>query len=241
MRTSPPAPAPRLGIVMLDTQFPRLRGDIGAPSSWRVPVLARVVPGALPREVVASAQALRAGGWGSRFVDAARALAAEGAGAIVTSCGFLVLLQRELQDAVDVPVISSALCWLPALLGDAAPVAVLTADAASLGTEHLRAAGVPASRDADVLIEGMPRGGEFERTVLGNQPTLDAARVRDEAVAAALVLRRRCAQARHLVLECTNLPPYAAAIAAATGFRVHSLLDWPALRDWAAPEPGDAA
>ena len=220
---------------MLDTHFPRLPGDIGAPATWRVPLVARVVPGALPRAVVASAQVLREGGLVPRFVDAARALEADGVQAIVTSCGFLVLLQRELQAAVGVPLVTSALCALPRLLDAAPQVAVLTADARHLGAEHLAAAGVPAARHADVQIEGMPPGGEFERAVLGNATTLDAARVRDEAVAAALALRRRCATARDLVLECTNLPPYAGAIAAATGWRVHSLLDWPGLRDWAAP------
>lgn len=220
---------------MLDTRFPRVPGDIAAPATWRVPLLARVVPGAFPRTVVASAQALRAGGLAARFADAARALEADGAQAIVTSCGFLVLLQQQLQEAVGVPLVSSALCMLPALLADAPQVAVLTADARHLGTEHLAAAGVPAARLRDVQVEGMPPGGEFERAVLGNAATLDPGRVRDEAVAAALALRRRCAAARDLVLECTNLPPYAGAIAAATGWRVHSLRDWPGLRGWVAP------
>lgn len=238
MRTSPAAPqaptTPMLGIVMLDTQFPRPPGDIGAAASWRVPVRACTVAGALPRRVVASAQALRASGLAPRFVAAARSLADAGAGAIVTSCGFLVLLQRELQDAVPVPVASSALLWLPRLLEAAPQVAVLTADAASLGTEHLRCAGVPQARLADVVIGGMPVDGEFARAVLGNAATLDADRVRDEAIAAALALKARCPAARTLVLECTNLPPYADAIAQATGWPVHSLLDWPALADWAA-------
>lgn len=226
---------------MLDTRFPRPQGDIGAPSTWRVPLVARVVPGAVPREVVASADALRASGLAPRFVEAASALARDGVQAIVTSCGFLVLLQRELQAAVDVPLASSALCLLPGLLATSPQVAVLTADAASLGDEHLAAAGVSAQRWGDVVIEGMPRGGEFERAVLGNATTLDADRLRDEAVAAARSLRRRCAQARDLVLECTNLPPHADAIAQASGMRVHSLLDWPPVRHWAAPRPEEGA
>ena len=43
-------------------------------------------------------------------------------------------------------------------------------------------------------------------------------------VAAALSLKRRAPQLRTLVLECTNLPPYAAQIEQATGLRTLSLL-----------------
>ncbi len=162
-----------------------------------------------------------------------RALASEGARALTTSCGFLVLLQQELQAAVGVPVVSSSLLQLPALLQAEAQVGVLTISAEHLGAEHLRAAGVPADRLADVIVQGVAPDSEVARCILGNLPTMNLAQAEADTVQAALALRERAPRLRTVVLECTNLPPYAHAIRQATGWQVRSLLDVPALRDWA--------
>jgi hypothetical protein len=167
---------------------------------------------------------LAASGLVDDFVAAARRLESGGALALTTSCGFLVLFQRELQDAVGVPLVTSSLMLLPALLEQDRQVGVLTISAARLGPEHLAAAGVARERMADVIIEGMDAGGEFVSAILGDRPQMDAARAEAEAVAAARSLKRRAPQLRTLVLECTNLPPFAAQIEQATGLRTLSLL-----------------
>lgn len=213
-----------LGILMLATRFPRPPGDVGHPASFGVPTRQRVVSGATPGNVVQDAAGLRAGGLLAQFVSAARALEGEGAAAITTSCGFLVLFQRELQAAVSVPLVTSSLVMLPELLQTDPQVGVLTASAQHLGPEYLDAAGVPPGRSADILIEGMPADGEFARAILGDAPEMDAALVAAEAVAAARKLQDRAPALRTLVLECTNLPPYAAQITQATGLQTLSLL-----------------
>lgn len=220
-----PPGRPRLGLLMLDTRFPRPLGDIGNPASWPVPVLPRVVPDLLPRVAVQSAEGLRAAGMLPAMVQAARALEAAGCAAITTSCGFLVLLQAELQAAVGVPLASSSLLQLPQLLREEDRVGVLTIAADKLGREHLLAAGVPPPRLPDVIVQGMDPGGEFVGAILGNRDTMDLARAGGEVVAAATALARREPGLRTLVLECTNMPPYAARIRAATGLRVRSLFD----------------
>lgn len=222
-----------LGIVMLDTRFPRPPGDVGHPATFGVPTRRRVVPGAVPRSVVASAASLRASGLHRPFVEAMRALEREGARALTTSCGFLVLLQKELQAAVGVPVVSSSLLQLPALLQAEAQVGVLTISAEHLGTEHLLAARVPTERLADVIVQGLAPDSEVVRCILGNLPTMNLAQAEADTVQAALALRERAPQLCTVVLECTNLPPHAHAICQATGWQTRSLLDMPALRDWA--------
>lgn len=214
----------RLGLILLDTRFPRLPGDLGRPDSYPWPVITQVVHGAVPAQVVCSAQALQASGLAERFVDAARCLVAEGADAITTSCGFLVLLQAQLQAAVSVPVLSSSLLALPALLSHQARVGVLTIRADRLGPEHLLAAGVPESRLADVLLQDLPEDGHFVASILGNAAALDEARARAEVVQAAQALQARAPDVRQVVLECTNLPPYAQAVADATGWQLGTLL-----------------
>ena len=223
-----------LGIVMLDTRFPRPPGDVGHPATFGVPTRQLVVPGAFPREVVATAQALRSSGLVARFVAAVRQLEAEGARAITTSCGFLVLLQAELQAAARVPVVTSSLLQLPALLAREARVGVLTISATNLGHEHLLAAGVPAHRLQDVVVQGMDPAGAFAKPILGNEVEMDLAAAEADVAASARTLRARAPDVRDVVLECTNLPPYARAVQTATGWRLFSLADEPALTGWAA-------
>jgi hypothetical protein len=208
---------------MLDTRFPRPPGDVGHPATFPWPVRHRVVERAWPDAVVTSAQALAASPLLPAFVAAARALEAEGATALTTSCGFLVLLQAPLQAAVRVPFVSSSLLELPRLLDREAQVGVLTIDARRLTREYLLAAGVPTQRVDDVAVEGVDPAGAFARAILGNQPEMDFARAQADVVDAARRLKARAPHLRVMVLECTNMPPYADAVARATGCEVVSL------------------
>jgi hypothetical protein len=214
-----------LGVLMLQTRFPRPPGDVGHPASWAMPVRWRVVEGASPRRVVREGDPALL----QPFVDAGRALVAEGARAITTSCGFLVAFQAELQAALPVPVWTSALLKLPEL---DAP-GVVTVDAASLGAAHLRAAGA----NADTPVEGLAAGCTLQRTLLDDLPDLDAAAAEADVVAAARRLVAREPTLRTLVLECTNMPPYAAAVRAATGRPVHHLMTLVHERWQALPTP----
>ncbi len=227
--TKQTAGQPRLGVLMLDTRFPRWPGDIGCDASCRLAPLREVVRGAVPREVVADAAQLAASGWAQRFAQAAQRLQAAGACAITTSCGFLVLLQAELQAAVRVPLVSSALLQLPALLAQAPQVGVLTIDAMRLGLAHLRAAGVADADLPRVVIEGLPPEGAFAAPILRDAPRRDRAAAEADLLQAALRLQQRAPALRHVVLECTNMPPHAAALAAATGWHLHGLADDPRL------------
>lgn len=204
----------QLGILMLDTVFPRIFGDAGNAASWPMPVRFAVVAGASPQRVVRDGDAALL----QPFVDAARALVAGGAAAITTSCGFLVRWQAELQAAVPVPVWTSSLLALPGL---AAP-GVVTVDAEALTPAHLAAAGAP----PDTPVEGLAPGCSLQQTLLGNEPALDAAAAGLDVAGAALRLVRRVPAVRRIVLECTNMPPYAAAVQRATGRPVHHLLSF---------------
>lgn len=225
-----------VGVVMLDTRFPRPPGDVGHPDSWSAPVNFRVVRGVWPDKVVQSARGLRAGRVVPAFITVVRGLEKLGVAAITTSCGFLVLLQKELQAAVKVPVVTSSLLQLPGLLREEPQVGVLTIHAGALGSEHLRSAGVPRDRLADVLVQGVAPQSEFVTAILGNREHMDLQRAGADVVAAAVALKARAPQLKTVVLECTNMPPYAALIEAATGLRVRSLLHAPALARYAAQE-----
>jgi Asp/Glu/Hydantoin racemase len=219
-----------IGIIMLDTQFPRPLGDVGHPDTFGVPTHLDRFKGVYPAKVVITAAGLRSQRLSNGFQSIVRGLQMRGLKAITTSCGFLVLLQKDLQAVAKIPVVTSSLLQLPALLAKERQVGVLTISASSLSAEHLRAAGVPKDRLKDVIMQGVPAGTEFVNKILGNQPTLDLAQAEKDVVAAALALKERAPHLTTLVLECTNMPPYKAALEAATGWQVRSLIDDPRLR-----------
>jgi hypothetical protein len=203
-----------LGILMLDTRFPRVPGDIGRADSFGFEVRYRTVQGASPERVVREADPALL----QPFVDAARDLCAQGAAAIATSCGFLSLWQRELQAALPVPVWTSALLKLRELRQPG----VVTVDAQSLSEAHLLAAGA----DPATPVEGLRDGCPLQRTLLEDLTELDVAAASRDTVDAAQRLVTHSPWVTDIVLECTNLPPYASAVAAATGRRVHDVVSF---------------
>jgi hypothetical protein len=210
-----------LGILMLDTVFPRIPGDVGNPATWPFPVRIKVVRDASPERVVRE----RAEGLLDAFVAAGEELAAEGAAAIITTCGFLALHQRRIAARLPVPFASSSLLQLP-LLARTLPAGrrpgVITIDAEALTRAHLLAVGA----DPETPIAGVDPEGEFARTFLGNRATLDVAAAEREVLAAGDRLVERHPDVGALVLECANMPPYAAALRARLGLPVHDMVSF---------------
>jgi Asp/Glu/hydantoin racemase len=210
-----------VGILMLDTQFPRIPGDMGNATTFPSPVRYHRVPGASPDLVVrkGSRELLPA------FIEGARFLAHEGVRAITTNCGFLAKFQRELAAAVSVPVFASSLLLVPMvhrMLPPGKAVGILTVDATSLTPEDFESVGV--TSDIPVAVAGLETEKEFTRVLLGNQLVLDVEAARREHMR---VAQRLCAEHPEigaLVLECTNMPPYRADLQAATGLPVFDIV-----------------
>lgn len=208
-----------LGVLMLETRFPRIPGDAGNAETWPFPVHFKIVPGADP------VQAVKHGARGllPDFITAGRELVAMGVEAITTSCGFLTPFQAALAGALKVPVLTSSLMqvpWINAALPPGRQAGVLTIDADSLTPEVLAAAGVP----VNTPIEGLPQSSELARVIFTNELRLDVDAARRDMIEAA---RRLAAEpgVGAIVLECANMPPYAAAVKAATGLPVLSIYD----------------
>jgi hypothetical protein len=211
-----------LGILMLDVRLPRIPGDVGNATTWPWPVLFRVIPGAGVKRAI---RELRKGELLEPFLAGARELDAAGVSVITTSCGYCALFQRELQDAVSATVVSSALLqlgWLGSLLPSGGRIGILTMEAASLTPEHLAAAGAPAG--LPTAIVGMEEtSGYTHRLYLEGGEEMDVGRMRQDVVDGARLLVERHPDVAAIVFECTNFPPFAYAVAAATGRPVYDL------------------
>jgi hypothetical protein len=209
------APHAPLGILILDTAFPRLRGDVGCATTFEFPVRFATVAGASVDAIVhrASDALLPA------FVAAGRALADEGCVGLVTTCGFLARWQRALTEALPIPILTSSLLQVP-LVARTMParrrVGIVTYSAADLTPDVLEAAGV----DPATPVGGVAPDGYFARAIRDGAPTLDVQRMADDTVGPARELADKHRDLGAIVLECANMPPYRAAVQAAVGLPV---------------------
>src|SRR5436190_1687673 len=176
-----------VGILMLDTRFPRIPGDMGNATTFPFPVRYHRVAGASPDRVVRQGAADLL----PDFVEAARYLEREGVGAITTNCGFLAKFQREMAASVRIPVFTSSLMLVPLVRRMLPPdraVGIMTVDATSLTPAHLAGAGI--TEDIPLVVAGLEGGKEFTRVLLGDQMELDVELSRDEHIAVARDLMR---------------------------------------------------
>ncbi len=212
-----------LGVIMLDTLFPRFPGDIGNPQTFDFPVKYLVVRDAFPVRVVCDAdpELLRP------FIRAAKQLENEGARLICTSCGFLSIFQRQIAGELKVPFISSSLLQVPmvhSMLGKDKKVGILTAHAGHLTSEHFAQAG---AENIPLVIQGMEGEYEFSKVFIGNSPEADFNRLEQEVGRMSATFAGR-SDIGAIVLECTNLPPFESRIRKVTGlpvFHLNSLIN----------------
>jgi Asp/Glu/hydantoin racemase len=205
-----------IGILMLETTFPRIVGDIGNPRTFPFPVLYQTVTGASPRKVVINADT----GIVEAFIAEGRTLAARGVKAIATSCGFLALFHRQLAEALPVPVFTSSLLeahLARAVIRSDQKIGIITARRPSLTTAHLAGVGI---QGYPLAIVGMEAAQEFSAVFIGGRSTLDETKCRREMQSAAKRLVRSHPDVGAIVLECTNMPPYANTVRQATGLPV---------------------
>ena len=200
-----------VGILCLESRFPKPKGHVRNPLTFDFPTVQRLIRGVdIPRMLFHPTDDLL-----EPFVRAARELEADGVRAITGSCGFMARFQERIATEVRVPVLLSSLVQLPLVRlmhGTEARIGVLTASADALTPDHFRNCGVDM---ASVHITGMEHQKEFRECILqGKRDDFDPETLEREVVETA---RNFAASARldALLLECTDLSAFAAAVQAA--------------------------
>jgi len=200
--------AATIGVICMDTSFTKILGHIRNPETFDFPVRYRVVRGATAELATGTDPPLLGG-----FIEAARDLENQGVAAITSGCGFLAIFQRELADAVKVPLYSSSLIQLPMvhrMLRRNQRVGLLLARERTFTRRHL--AGVGAER-VPVCAIGMEEQPEFREVILeAARDEIDVDRLGREVLDQVRRLSQGNPDLGALVIECTDLVPYAQAI-----------------------------
>jgi Asp/Glu/hydantoin racemase len=209
-----------LGILMLDTKFPRIPGDVGNAFSYEFPVRFKVVKGATVRKVVFEADHSLY----MKFLDAAKELESEGVKAITTSCGFLSIFQDELAKSLKIPVFTSTLLIVPlAYKLTMGRVGIITANAKTLSKKHLERAGIDLER-IPIAVAGLEEKEEFRRVILEDSDEADIEKLRKEVVEVAEELVSKYSDIKSLVFECHNLSPFSKDVHEKVGLPIFDFL-----------------
>ncbi len=202
-----------IGILLLDTKFPRVPGDIGNASTFDFPVRIKMIPGATPQRIVLEGDESIL----PEFIKGAIELEAEGVRAITTSCGYLSTYQRTIADAVNVPVFTSSLMQVPMvskMLRKGKKVGILTIDSRRIRPDTLSTAGIT---NEPIVIMGSEEVPEFYNTYPRGSLEIDPEKVEGAVVRMVQSLIQRDPAVGAIVCEATNYAPYAAAVQEATG------------------------
>ena len=204
-----------IGIMILDAAYPCVPGNVGNASTYPYPVRYEEIIGASIERLVNQADPELS----EAFIVAARNLQNRGVKAITGACGFMAQFQEEVQKAVDIPVFLSSLLQIPFIYTiTRRPVGVVTANSSRLTARHFQACGI--SENIPVVVAGMENSPEFASAILEEKGTLDSAAIEAELLQVAQRLKDNNPNIGAVLLECSDLPPYAASLQAEIGLPV---------------------
>jgi hypothetical protein len=202
----------KLGMLQLAHKPLTLPGTLGNPNTFAFPLENRQVPEAWTSKVMMGDETV-----GNNYANEAKRLESEGVIAVMANCGFAVVYQDILRNAVKVPIASSSMVQLPLLLTLIHPdkkVGVLTFDANNLNERYFHAAGVnDMKRIAIAGIEGSP-----SYHILNDpEPKLTLEVLGKDVLACAKKLLNDHQDIGALLLECSAFCPFADVLRKETG------------------------
>lgn len=217
-----------IGILMLDTVFPRIKGDIGNARTFDFPVCYKVVKNVfsgtkLPRD--ADSILLNA------FIKAAKELEEEGCRAITSSCGFLAGFQQELADSVNIPVFTTTLSLVPMIapmIGKNKKIGIFT-ERKEFMTEFLYQKAGWSSKDFNICVSDLPEKSAFNELIIYDQAEGNLSAIEDNIREMAKKHMENCPETGAIVLECQNFAPYGKLIQEISGvpvFGINQLIEF---------------
>ena len=205
-----------IGILLLDASNPFIPGDVANATTYDFPVRFQKVKGFSVERALGKDPTIFKG-----LLAAARELESQGVRAVTGDCGFMGLHQRELAGQLTVPVFLSSLLQIPFILSIMEPeakIGIITANSHSLDNILLEAMGIPLSDQLKII--GLQDEVYFKKGILDEVGVLDTEKLEKEVVKAAKQLIADDVLIKTVLLECSCLPPYGAAIQKAVGVPV---------------------
>ncbi len=205
-----------IGILLLENYVPYVPGDVANATTYRYPVRFQRIPGFSVKRIMAHDMTVV-----DELIAAAVSLQNEGVRAITGDCGFMALYQDRIAANVDVPVFLSSLMQIPfmrTMLRPGGQVGIVTANSESLDDSVFKGIGITPGED--LVVQGLEKSPSFYASIFEENGKIDTEKVEHEVLAATQQLIDAHPNITLILLECSLLPPYGAAVRKATGLPV---------------------
>lgn len=203
-----------IGILLVDCSTPFIPGDVGNATTYSFPVLYETVKGVTLERLINQGDETLV----DSIIEAAKRMERMGVRAITSDCGYMVRYQQKVAAAVGIPVILSSLVQLPLLertIGSERKIGIICANKQRLTPKLLQTAGLSSPDKA--VIYGLEDQPNFRAPMLDEIDPLEPEKIGPEIVETAQAMIKAHPEVGPILLECSNLPPYAHLVQEATG------------------------
>ncbi len=216
-----------IGIVYIeDVFYPMVPGNIVNGYTFPFPVRLKAVEGLDCQNLFDAADGVY-----EMVLETCKKLEKEGVRAISGACGFFGNYQAKIAEELSVPVALSSLVqlpWIATLLKKDQTIGVLTAQKDSFTNQLLDSCGVCTELKKRLLVKDLGHEDQFSCIPEG-RGVFDNGLVQQEVVGKAMEILEEAPNTGAILLECSDMPPYAYAVQAATGvpvFDFTTLIRW---------------
>lgn len=213
-----------IGIVVLDLWYPYMPGNVANASTFNFPVTYKVLKGSTGPQITSADPALL-----DMIVEEGKELERQGARALIGACGYFANYQKDAAAALDIPVFLSSILQVPVIRRGLKPnqkVGIICAVAPALTPKLLSQCGV--DNLSEVVIAGAQDLSEF-RNIIDCTGHFDSYKLEQQLVGLAKEFVTKNPDIGAILLECSDMPPYAWAIQNAIKLPVFdfiTLINW---------------
>ncbi len=213
-----------IGIVLLDLWYPVVPGNVANASTFGFPVMYKILKGTTVSRIFRADPAIL-----DLLLEAGKELEEQGVRAIIGACGYFGNFQKEAAARLNVPVYLSSLLQIPIVRRGLKPnqkVGVICASAPSLTPKLLSQNGVDDL--SDIVITGAQDLSEFQQ-ILKTAGSFNSKKIEQQMVGLAKQFVSDNPDIGAILLECSDMPPYAWAIQNAVRLPVFdfiTLINW---------------
>lgn len=224
-----------VGIVYIENvNYPLIPGNVVNACTYDFPVRMKAVPNLTNDRLFNNDPTIV-----DDIIETARSMVEnDGVRAICSACGFFGNYQQQVRAALDVPVAMSSLVqlpWIQSLIRPDQKIGILTANKASMTADLLKACG--ATRTDNLIIKDALKTDEFA-AVVDMRGCFDNTVAAREITDLAEELVAEHDDLGAILLECSDMPPYASLVQEVTQLPVFdfiTLIKW--LRSGVAQKP----
>ena len=215
-----------VGIVYIEhVNYPMMPGNVVNAYTYDFPVRMKAVPNLTNTRLFEADPTIA-----NDIIQAAKDMVEqEGIRAICSACGFFGNFHKKVAEALDVPVALSSLVQIPliqAMIKPSQKIGILTANAKAMTEELFDNCGITCAEN--LIVQDTLQSKNFS-AVVDMRGYFDNGEARKEVIEAAKELVEKDDQISAILLECSDMPPYAAAIQAETQLPVFdfiTLIKW---------------